>query len=494
MVHVQAILFTSLAASLLSALLAMLGKQWLSRYDSSDVRGSAIARSRNRQRKLDGIDAWYFVYMMESLPLMLQAALLLLGCALSRYLWETSSTVASVMIGVTSFGLLFYLSIVIAGAISKSCPYQTPGSPALRYIGQKLPGMIRSIASSLKKSFLESTVLALVRRSLERCSSYCIPGANIICFVGSLVFTIPLGLAIDAFNLGLTAVRGSAALFAKAHHIVRKTRQHWQGNPRETDPSQVQERKDRKKALSDLRCISWTLQTYLDKDIRLSTVKHLETKTELKHFDPSLVVDPCFDVLVSCINVSDQKTATVQGKEELAAVSAKCLLRSLYRLLDVYPQVFEDFQRRCNRTPTLNSNNDFTGLPFCYTMTKIQALVDKDWTNQCVQWGYYKPSAPEYITFARNMVEAAQAEYQQTEHQRTEHQQTEHQRTEHQQTEYPKVPKVPRWILRFALHSLSQDCLPPTSVVADCLTIVAIDLGCDVFNIPVLEERCVLIV
>ncbi|KAF9780469.1 hypothetical protein BJ322DRAFT_1011815, partial [Thelephora terrestris] len=131
MVHVQAILFTSLAASLLSALLAMLGKQWLSRYDSSDVRGSAIARSRNRQRKLDGIDAWYFVYMMESLPLMLQAALLLLGCALSRYLWETSSTVASVMIGVTSFGLLFYLSIVIAGAISKSCPYQTPGSPAL---------------------------------------------------------------------------------------------------------------------------------------------------------------------------------------------------------------------------------------------------------------------------------------------------------------------------------------------------------------------------
>ena len=48
-VYVQAILFSSLAASLLSALLAMLGKQWLNRYASSDLRGSAIERSQNRQ-------------------------------------------------------------------------------------------------------------------------------------------------------------------------------------------------------------------------------------------------------------------------------------------------------------------------------------------------------------------------------------------------------------------------------------------------------------
>ena len=42
MVQVQAILFASLTASLFSAFLAMLGKQWLNRYDSSDMRGSAI--------------------------------------------------------------------------------------------------------------------------------------------------------------------------------------------------------------------------------------------------------------------------------------------------------------------------------------------------------------------------------------------------------------------------------------------------------------------
>ena len=36
---------------------------------------------------------------------MLQLALLLLGCALSRYLWEVDTAVASVVLGVTPFGV-----------------------------------------------------------------------------------------------------------------------------------------------------------------------------------------------------------------------------------------------------------------------------------------------------------------------------------------------------------------------------------------------------
>ena len=137
MVHARAILFASLSASLISAFPAMLGKQWLNRYASTEMRGSAIERSQNRQPKLDGIVGWYFDHVMESLPLMLQVALLLLGCALSRYLWEISITIASVVIGVTSLGLLLYLSIVVAGAVWESCPYQTPGSTFLCYLGPK---------------------------------------------------------------------------------------------------------------------------------------------------------------------------------------------------------------------------------------------------------------------------------------------------------------------------------------------------------------------
>ncbi|KAF9789804.1 hypothetical protein BJ322DRAFT_1001094, partial [Thelephora terrestris] len=127
-IQVQSILFSSLAASLFSALLAMLGKQWLNRYIYVDVRGSAIERSQHRQVKLNGIVRWYFDYVMGSLPVMLQFSLLLLGCALSQYLWTMNTIVTAVVLGATAFGVLAYALIVVMGTFNESCPYQTPAS------------------------------------------------------------------------------------------------------------------------------------------------------------------------------------------------------------------------------------------------------------------------------------------------------------------------------------------------------------------------------
>ena len=64
-VQVQAILFASLVTSLLSAFLAMLGKQWLNRYESINMPGLAVQRSHDRQRKLDGVITWYFNHVMD---------------------------------------------------------------------------------------------------------------------------------------------------------------------------------------------------------------------------------------------------------------------------------------------------------------------------------------------------------------------------------------------------------------------------------------------
>jgi len=65
-IQVQAILFASLCASLFSALLAMLGKQWLNRCAPVDMRGTMVERGQHRQRKIDGIVNWYFDHVMES--------------------------------------------------------------------------------------------------------------------------------------------------------------------------------------------------------------------------------------------------------------------------------------------------------------------------------------------------------------------------------------------------------------------------------------------
>jgi hypothetical protein len=133
-VHVQAILYTSLAASLLAAFIAMLGKQWINRYAQVEMRGSVIDRSRDRQRKMNGMVTWHFDLVMECLPLMLQIALLLLGYALSNYLFFINKVVASILIGFTTFGLLFYFLIISAATFSYNCPFQTPLSLILRFL------------------------------------------------------------------------------------------------------------------------------------------------------------------------------------------------------------------------------------------------------------------------------------------------------------------------------------------------------------------------
>ena len=151
LVHIQYILFSSLAASLLAALVAILGKQWLDRYSEVDVRGSLIERSRDRQRKIDGMSSWRFKFIMESLPLMLQAALLLLGYALSNCLYTIDKAVAAAINGFTAAGLLFY------GAFY-NYPFRTLISLIVRLIirlvGGHLEGCVgwfRRVFSQVKK-------------------------------------------------------------------------------------------------------------------------------------------------------------------------------------------------------------------------------------------------------------------------------------------------------------------------------------------------------
>jgi hypothetical protein len=138
MVQFQGLLATSLGSSLFPAFVAMLGKQWLTRYESIDVGEPTIEHSRNRQQKLRGIVGWYFYYTMELLPMMLQVAFLLFSCALSCYLLETDISLASYVVFGTSFGVFFYLFIAMAGAFSYGCLYQTSSASTLRFTSAKM--------------------------------------------------------------------------------------------------------------------------------------------------------------------------------------------------------------------------------------------------------------------------------------------------------------------------------------------------------------------
>ena len=453
-VHVQAILFASLVASLLSAFLAMLGKQWLNRYDSADMRGTAIERSKNRQRKLDGIVVWYFDNVMDSLSLMLQAALLLFGCALSRYLWGVNITIASVVVGVTSFGVLFYLFIVIAGTASDSCPYQTPSAHILRH--HLLP-FLRSIPSNIsgyidtsyyrRKSieWRERGRLELSWWSRRNIDEFLLPLLRLL--IAPLVDVCRLVLA-----MLLSPVAFGRSIYYKFVAYLRM---------RDLD---------QQTSMLNLRCVSWLLQASLDKGFHLTALKYLAVMPEHACFDPSLVIG-CFNVFISCILVVDDTPAMVQGLEQLASLSASCFLRTFRSFLSTKPtsSALADLRRRYNRVFSPRWV-DFRDFPFRYTMVVAHILVNR----QCKpprkwKWWYdHRPPAQELIQLAECVAEVAQVRYLR-----------------------PPREKVPRWTLRFAFDSLSLDPPPPPSVVAHCLKIIALDLGCDVSNIRAQDERCV---
>ena len=446
----------------------MLGKQWLNRYASTDMRGTAIERSQNRQRKLDGVIAWYFDHVMESLPLMLQAALFLLGCALSRYLWEIDVTIASVVLGVTSFGIIFYISIVVAGTASESCPYQTPCAricrhiirhiirPVIRHIIHLIPVFFSKSSSFIRNTRTRSVVFEWWLITRPR------PWYSTITITMSIftLLAVPIALLADVCIVGLVVVMllglRLVACYRTAYHCIFNTRFH-QTHRLDQETTML----DKETIMLDLRCITWMIQTSLDKVVHLSALKHLATMTTLADFDQTLVTD-CLDAFIGCIKMGadDHEVIIVQGFEQLATASALCFFNTISHLLVMDPtsNALEDVRQRYIKVFSVGV--DFHGHQFYHAMNSARRIFAHHWERRFFQWSNYKPSTHEHTIVAHNLVKVTRFKYQRPH----------------------KEVKVPRWILRFILHSLSLDPLPPVSVVADCLLIIAIDLGCELPN------------
>ena len=455
-VNVQTILYASLAASLLSAFLAMLGKQWLNRYASIDMRGSATERCQNRQRKLDGIIVWYFDSVMESLPVLSQLSLLLLACALSRYLWDVSITVTSVLLGVALFGAIFYLFIIIAGAISDACPYQTPASFTLRRLWPKAWNAFHSIRWVLGGIIRQSRVADTVLLNADMHYPWW-SGGEIIPFLRDLILQVPLGFIIDLYHLGRAVIQALSTLPVRSYLLVLSANSRLRAIP--TPPHQ--------RTRPHWRCISWLLHAYSNKLAHLTTFKYLQTMTELTGLDPTLVAD-CFYSFAGSFGFSNNKPVLMDGLDQLATVSAACFFRTFYHLSATDPTSYVLVALHRSFNAVFPSLLDIADSPFISAMAMIHVLVGPVQNNHRIQWHNYRAPSQEHIPFARYIAEAARVEYQQT----------------------PRR-KVPRWILRFALQSLSLDPPSPTPVVSDCLTIIAIDLDCDVSSTEALDPRCV---
>jgi len=199
----------------------------------------------------------------------------------------------------------------------------------------------------------------------------------------------------------------------------------------------------------------------LDKDVHLLTLRFLAT-TALDHLDPELVLT-CFYILVGCVSTTRDKVVVAQGLERLVGASVLAFLHVLSHLTRVDPtsEVLIDVQRQYIRI--FPSGISFEGLPSRHHFNILRNLFDPSAQSK-IQWKDYDLLSIGHVAMA------SLVQY---------------------RSQMARLQKVPRWTLHFALHFLSQDPLPPPSVVVDCLSIIAIDLGCAVSDIATLTEKYV---
>jgi len=189
----------------------------------------------------------------------------------------------------------------------------------------------------------------------------------------------------------------------------------------------------------------------------------------LDDFDPTLVTE-CFNVLSSFVSVIDSTVAVAQESEELAALSATCFLYTYSHLsvMDPMSGVLEDVHQHYNMVFPLGV--DFKGLPFYYTLGTIHELFNSDQRHQQharIEWQDYKPPSSGCAVFTCSLTKLALSEYQ-------------------------RRKKVPCWILHFVLHSMSLDPSPSTPDIVECLSIIAIGMGCNISRTrTILDNRYV---
>jgi hypothetical protein len=329
------LLYASLLISLLAAFVAMLGKQWLNRYLRHAGR-SMIERCGDRQRKFDGLEKWRFRLFIECLPIMLQIALLLLSCGLSRYMWSVNTSVARVIISFTALGTLFYTGIVAAGTSSYECPFQTPASIGLRYLRDN---MLANLSSPNFASLIHIT-WKNTRRASRRVyditrsqSSWEISPSHIRSSIHITARkvghqTIILLLQIDrAFG---NAKQRLAQRFKRAGFLPTTTQDtHRQPIAPRKGPGLLIRVRNlesiRKQNAANARCVSWVLRNIADPEAIDSAVRLAGI---IRWFDGDSAHDPPFDLIVSTFEACfDSTKQPYPGMRDRAYFSARAILQ-----------------------------------------------------------------------------------------------------------------------------------------------------------------------
>ena len=334
-VTVQSLLYSSLATSLFAAFIAMLGKQWVTRYLRKQG-GSAVEKSRDRQRKLEGFKKWHFQLAIESLPVMLQLALLLLGYALTLYLWTISRTVSGVILAFTLLGITTYTFFTLVATLYYNCPYQTPASILIR-------AFVRHLVQN-NSAFV---------RSLQALISY-LPSAK---DTRRLLRNILSGLrGLDCFHCGST----EEGVEHIARVVVVSPTRIFEDNSVDLEVCEV-----------DSRCIWWVLDYTTDPDVISSTARFAADTIWYPEIVGVVSPHALADLFFDCLSNGQ----VIPGKFDHASAigMALALVLSTYLILEPESQVVAEVCLRIRERFLDSCQSDST----CLLVLRVLITVAK---------------------------------------------------------------------------------------------------------------------
>ncbi|KAF9471722.1 hypothetical protein BDN70DRAFT_845191 [Pholiota conissans] len=128
---VNGLWFAALACSLSAALVSMLSKQWIQ--PAPNISGSPRFRARQRQRRYAQLRRWHVYAVINALPLLLHAALLLFFAGLIVLLWSGDIAIVVATFSIVALAYTFYLGSMWMSLIYPDCPYQHPISEQMRF-------------------------------------------------------------------------------------------------------------------------------------------------------------------------------------------------------------------------------------------------------------------------------------------------------------------------------------------------------------------------
>ncbi|SJL12478.1 uncharacterized protein ARMOST_15905 [Armillaria ostoyae] len=118
--------FVSLTLSLITALVAVLVKQWLHQYVTIVSDSSARDRARIRHMRYAGLETWQVPMIIGLLPVLLHVSLALFFAGLAIFLFSLGMKVAWVVSIIGAATFMAYIIALILPLVCPYCPYKVP--------------------------------------------------------------------------------------------------------------------------------------------------------------------------------------------------------------------------------------------------------------------------------------------------------------------------------------------------------------------------------